>query len=401
MKIAQINITTNGSTGKIMRGIAEVAEARGHITQTYSPIRFARGNQGAFPALKGHTYWGSRLESFWHYYAGSLLGRNGLFSRRGTKQLIKNLKAFAPDVVQLHNLHAYCLHLPTLFRYFKKEQIPVVWTLHDCWSFTGNCAHFTLVNCDRWKTGCHHCPQPKTYPKMFIDTSKKMYRLKQHLFTALDNLTLVTPSKWLGDLAKQSFFAKHPVCVIHNGIDLSVFTPTTSDVRDRYNLHGKKIVLGVASGWSTRKGLDVFLELAKRLPDDYRVVLVGAGVSGHDRVVGIPRTEDQQELVALYSAADVFVNPTREDTFPTVNIEALACGTPVVTFKTGGSPEIADDTCGSVVEVDDVETMRQEILRICEQSPYSADACMRRAAQFDRHDRFLEYVQLYEEMNGQ
>ncbi len=401
MKIAQINITTNGSTGKIMRGIAEVAEARGHVVQTHSPIRFARGKRESFPALPHHTYWGSRLESFWHYYVGSLLGRNGLFSRSGTKQLIKDLKAFSPDVVQLHNLHAYCLHLPTLFRYLKKEQIPVVWTLHDCWSFTGNCAHFTLANCDRWKTGCHHCPQPKTYPKMVIDTSKNMYRLKQHLFTALDNLTLVTPSKWLGDLAEQSFLARHPVRVIPNGIDRAVFKPTASDVRRTYDLQDKTIVLGVASGWSMRKGLDVFSELAKRLPDDYRVVLVGAGAVGHDNIVGISHTEDQHELAALYSAAAVFVNPTREDTFPTVNIEALACGTPVVTFKTGGSPEIADDTCGSVVEVNDVDALQSEVLRIGEQSPYTADACVRRAAQFDQHDRFLEYVQLYEEMIGQ
>lgn len=398
MKIAQINIATNGSTGKIMRGIAEVAEARGHLTHTYSPVRFVRGEKAAFPALKGHTYWGSRLESFWHYYGGTLLGRNGLFSRRGTKHLVKELKRFGPDVVHLHNLHAYCLHLPTLFRYLKTEQLPVVWTLHDCWAFTGNCPHFVVANCERWKTGCHHCPQPKTYPKMYVDTSKKMYRLKKHLFTALHNLTLVTPSAWLKDLAEQSFLAKHPVRVIHNGLDLSAFTPTISDVRDRYDLHGKKIVLGVAAGWSTRKGLDVFVNLAKRLPDDYRVVLVGAGTGGHEHITGIPRTEDQRELAALYAAADVFVNPTREDTFPTVNIEALACGTPVLTFRTGGSPECVDTTCGSVVDVDDVDALQREILRICEQAPYTPEACVRRAAQFDRHDRFEEYIQLYEEV---
>ncbi len=402
MKIAQINIATNGSTGKIMRGIAEVAQARGHITHTYSPIQFVRGEKAAFPALKGHTYWGSRFESFCHYYGGTLFGRNGLFSRRGTKALVKDLKAFAPDVVHLHNLHSFCLHLPTLFRYLKKEQIPVVWTLHDCWAFTGHCAHFTLANCDRWKTCCHHCPQPKTYPKMYVDTSKKMYRLKKRLFTVLDNLIPVTPSEWLGALVEQSFLQDYPVRVIHNGIDLSVFIPTESDVRIRYNLQGKKVVLGVAAGWDARKGGDVFVHLAKHLPEEYRIVLIGAGASSvadaSDRILCIPCTENWQELAAWYTAADVLVNPTREDNFPTVNIEALACGTPVVTFRTGGSPEIADDTCGSVVDVDDVDALQREILRICEQSPYSAEACVRRAARFDMHDRFEEYIQLYEEV---
>ncbi len=402
MRVAAVNIATNGSTGKIMLGVAEVADERGHVTHTYSPIQFVRGMKETFPAIPHHTYFGSRTESFVHCYAGSLLGRNGLYSRKGTKQLIRELEAFRPDVIHLHNLHRFCVNLPMLFRYIKQHDIAVVWTLHDCWAFTGNCAHFALAGCDRWQTGCHHCPQPRVYPKMYVDTSKTMYRLKKQWFTGVRNLTVVTPSEWLKELAAQSFLQEYPVKVINNGIDLSAFTPTESTFRDKYGLQDKKVILGVASFWNDRKGLDVFVRLAEHLPDEYRIVLVGSGASAaaaaSDRIVHIPHTENQRALAGLYTAADVLVNPTREDTYPTVNLEALACGTPVVTFRTGGSPETIDETCGSVVEMDDIDALEREVVRVCSQAPYSAEACVGRARGFDMFDRFEEYVQLYEEV---
>ena len=279
-----------------------------------------------------------------------------------------------------------------------------VWTLHDCWTFTGHCPHFDMFGCDKWKTGCHHCQQPISYPKTRIDNSKHMYYLKKKWFTGVKNMTLVTPSQWLAGLTRESFLREYPVKVIHNGIDLSVFKPTESDFKETYHCQDKKIVLGVSFGWGDRKGLDAFLELAKRLPDDYRIVLIGTDENADSKlpenVISIHRTDNQVELAKIYSAADVFVNCTREDTFPTVNIEALACGIPVVTFRTGGSPEIIDGTCGSVVEKNDVDALEQEILRICTQKPFSSDACRHRAENFEMYDRFGEYIKLYEEMAG-
>jgi glycosyltransferase involved in cell wall biosynthesis len=229
-----------------------------------------------------------------------------------------------------------------------------------------------------------------------------MYRLKKQWFTGVKDMTLVTPSHWLADLVKQSYLKEYPVKVIGNGIDLSVFRPTHSDFRQRYGIAPeKKILLGVASGWSEKKGLDVFAELVKRLDDSYQIVLVGTNEIVDQQlpqgILSIHRTENQQQLAQIYTAADLFVNPTREDTYPTVNMEALACGTPVLTFRTGGSPEIPDATCGAVVEKDDVDAMEKEILSICRDEPYCKEACLKRAEQFDMNLNYKEYVQLYED----
>ena len=215
------------------------------------------------------------------------------------------------------------------------------------------------------------------------------------------DLTIITPSQWLADQVKMSFLKDYPVKVINNGIDLSVFKPTESDFRDRYGFVDKKIVLGVAFGWGHRKGLDVFIELSKRLPEDYRIVLVGTDDNVDKQlpanIVSIHRTQNQTELAEIYTAADVFANPTREEVLGLVNIESLACGTPVVTFKTGGSPECIDETCGSVVPCDDVDAVEMEIRRICEEKPYSIEACLARAKSFDMNEKFKEYVDLYKD----
>ncbi len=404
MRIAEINMLHKGSTGNIMLQIACVAREKGNEVKTYSPICFSRGNNATFPAIDEHTYWGSKMESCFHYYVGALLGKNGMFSRRGTKQIIDDLDKFKPDIIHLHNLHAFCINLPMLFEYIKKNNIKVIWTLHDCWTFTGHCPYFDIVKCDKWKTGCHHCPQPRIYPKMYIDTSKRMYELKQKWFCGVEDMTIVTPSQWLADLVKQSFLKDYPVKVINNGIDLSIFKPTESDFGEKHGLKDKKIVLGVAFGWGYRKGLDVFIELAKRLSDDYRIVLVGTDstvdASLPENIISIHRTDNQTELAKIYTAADVFVIPTREENYPTVNMESIACGTPVLTFRTGGSPEIIDESCGSVVDVDDVDAMGREIIRICEHKPYTAAACLERAKSFNMYDRFEEYVKLYEEVQN-
>ena len=231
-----------------------------------------------------------------------------------------------------------------------------------------------------------------------------MWKLKKYFFTGIENCTIVTPSQWLANLVKQSFLKNYPIKVINNGIDLSVFQPTESDFRERHNLANKKIVLGVAFSWDKRKGSDIFIELSKRLPCDYQIILVGTNSQLKKQlppnIISINRTQNQKELAEIYTAADVFANPTREENYPTVNMEAIACGTPVVTFRTGGSPEILDDTCGSIVDCDDIDSMEIEIRRICEQKPYTVEACLKRAKSFDMNDRFEEYVDLYKEIEN-
>lgn len=403
MRIAEINMLLSGSTGTIMLQIAKVAREHGFASKTYTPVLFFRGRKTELPSIPNHFYWGSRAEAFCHYYVGTLLGRNGMYSRKGTRQLIKDLEDFKPDIIHLHNLHMYCINFSMLFNFIKRNGIKVVWTLHDCWSFTGKCPHFTIAECDKWKSECHNCPQTRKYPKAYRDTSKIMYRRKKEWFCGVKDMTIVAPSQWLADLVEQSFLKEYPIKVINNGVNLSVFKPQKSDFREKYGLQNKKIILGVAFGWGYGKGLDVFIELSNRLDcEKYQIVLVGTDSETDkqlpDSIISIHRTGNQKELAEIYTAADLMVNPTREEVFGLVNVEANACGTPVLAFKTGGCPECIDEKSGSIVECDDVDTLEREILRICTTTPYSEEACVERAKKFDMNDRFEEYIELYKKV---
>ena len=402
MKIAQINMIPYGSTGKIMFQISETARKEGNEVRTFSTVPFDKNQKGITNLPDDHFIFGSFEENRFHYYIGSLLGRNGCFSHQGTQQLITLLEEFQPDIIHLHNLHKFCINLPILFRYIKRSNASVVWTLHDCWAFTGQCPYFTMVKCDKWKTGCHHCPQTGVYPKSRIDNSKRMYALKKQWFTGFENMTIVTPSQWLADLVKQSFLKEYPVKVINNGIDLHIFQPVPSDFRERNGIaKDKHLLLGVAFGWGERKGLDVFIELARRLDISYKIVLVVTDDQVDTQlpanILSIHKTQNQKELAEIYTAANLFVNPTREEVLGMVNIESLACGTPVVTFKTGGSPETIDKNCGSVVDCDDVDALENEIRRICTGKPYLQAACLQKAKRFDMNTKFEEYVKIYED----
>ena len=392
MKIVQINVTCGlGSTGKICTSVSELLSAEN--IENY--ILYVSG-KSSFPyGIKYASDKYIKLQAL----KSRIFGNYGFNSQYATKRLINELNRIKPDIVHLHNLHGHNCNLTMLFSYLKEKKIKLFWTFHDCWAFTGCCTHFVLSNCDKWKSECHNCPQYKKF-SWFFDRSRYLFNERKKYSQGLD-LTIITPSQWLADLVKQSFFRNNPIRVINNGIDLSVFKPTKSGFRAKNGLIGKKVILGVASIWGIEKGLDVFIELAKHLPDDYRIVLVGTDDNVDKRlssnIISIHRTQNQKELAEIYTAADVLVNPTREDTFPTVNMESLACGTPVVTFKTGGSPEILDETCGSIVDCDDVDALEIEISRICEEKPYAVEACLARAQKFDMNDRFKKYVDLYKE----
>jgi len=389
MKVLQINATCGaGSTGKICVAVSNLLTARG--VENY--ILYSHGSSTHPAGIK----YGSKS----YYKLGALcsriLGNYGFNSRIATKKLISEIKRISPDIIHLHNIHSHNAHLGMLFSYLRKSGIKLYWTFHDCWALTGYCPHFDMVGCDKWKSGCHSCPQRRCY-SWFFDRSAELYERKKELFSGLD-LTIVTPSQWLADIVKESFLGEYPVKVINNGINLDVFKPTESDFRERYGLRDKKIVLGVAFGWGERKGLDVLVELSKRLGDEYKIVLVGTNDEVDkqlpDNIISIHRTANQRELAEIYTAADVFANPTREENFPTVNMEAIACGTPVVTFRTGGSPEMLDSFTGSVVDKNDVDTMEREIIRMSGASRFK-EACVASCSAFEEKNRFEEYIKLY------
>ena len=405
MLIVEINAYSYGSTGNIMMQIAEQARKKGHKVITYSTIIFSGRNPAQKNEIPDHRYFSSYFENFLHYSFAQLTDGNGFFSILATFRLIHQLKKLNPDVVHLHNLHQFCINIPLLARYINKNKIKTVWTFHDCWAFTGHCMHFEHSGCNGWKTGCGNCPQRYYNPRSRVDWSKKIWKKKYRLFSMLDTLAIVTPSEWLARLVRQSFFCSCPVTVINNGINTNVFMPHGYGFKETNGFEGKYIVLGVSSDWGYSKGLDVFVRLAQELGTDYKVVLVGLNEhiakSLPECIFAVGRTSNKEELAKIYSAADVFVNPTREDTFPTVNMEALACGTPVVTFDTGGSPEILDSTCGVVVEKDDFDSLKRETIRICQERPFTIEDCVKRAGCFQEDKMFSSYLSLYESMiNG-
>lgn len=391
MKVIQINSTCGvGSTGKICVGISQLMTAGG--IENY--ILYSTRSNGFPLGIRCSGDSGLKLQAL----KSRVLGNYGFNSKKATRRMIAQLERIGPDVVHLHNLHGHDCDLELLFSYFREKRTKLIWTFHDCWAFTAYCPHFTMSKCAKWKQQCRECSQRREF-SWFRDRSRELYEKKKRLFTGLD-MTIVTPSRWLAGLVRESFLKDYPVKVIHNGIDLSVFRPSEGDFRKKYGLGDRKLLLGVSFDWGVRKGLDVFLELARRLPEDYQIVLVGTNDQVDrqlpKRIRSIHRTQNQQELAEIYSSADVLLNPTREENYPTVNMESLACGTPVLTFRTGGSPEMLDETCGSVVDCDDVDAMERRILQICTDRPYTREACLNQARNFDQTERFKEYLKLYE-----
>ena len=391
MKLVQINTTCGaGSTGKICVAVSELlnsADVENYIFYTFGKSEHSNGR-------KYMNAFDIKFQSL----KAKVIGNYGFQSKAATKRLIAELERISPNAVHLHNLHGHNIHLGELFTYFRNKRIKIFWTFHDCWAFTGYCPHYDMVGCDKWKNGCRNCPQRKNY-SLFFDRSERIYEKKKMLFREVD-LTVVTPSQWLANQVNQSFLKDFCVKVINNGSDLSVFCPQESNVRKKYNIEGKFVVLGVAFGWGVRKGLDVFIELSNRLDERFRIVLVGTNSEIDkklpDDIISIHRTNNQMELAEIYTAADVFVNPTREENFPTTHMESLACGTPVIAFNTGGCNEMLDETCGLVVEKNDVNELTKKIIMVCENRIFSTEACVSKAKEFDQNIKFNEYITLYE-----
>jgi len=361
VKVLEINsVCGTGSTGRIACQIADV------VVQNGGDARVAYGRSYYEKGCNVPSYRiGSDIDVKIHAGLSRITDRQGFYSKKATKRFIEYFRQYNPDIIHLHNIHGYYLHLPTIFNFLADFNKPVVWTLHDCWAFTGHCSHFDFVGCEKWKTGCHHCPQKTNYPKSILfDQSKRNWEEKRQLFTSIQNMTIITPSNWLAGLVRESFLGKYPVQVIHNGIDLDVFKPTPSTWKEDHGIT-KPIILACAAQWGQRKGFADVLKIAEMLPE-YQVVIVGIDSKQAknlpSNIVGIQRTNSVQELVKIYSAADVFINTTYEDNFPTVNLEALACGTPVLTYDTGGSPEtIEGSSFGYILPKGDISTLKYMI----------------------------------------
>ena len=405
-KLLQINpvIRTNTSTGRIMQEIGELAMANGW--ESY--VAYSGGRDGVKPCRSKLMPVGGKLDVAFHGLWTRFTDRHGLASWFATKKFISEIKELKPDVIHIHNIHGYFLNYRMLFEYLKEADIPVIWTVHDCWLYTGHCYYYSSIGCDKWMSGCGNCPQRTAFPaSWFIDRSKQNLKDKSEAFNSIkDKLTIVPVSEWIRGEMSRSILQNCHYQVIHNGIDLNIFDvqPDDKAVREKYGLGDKHIILGLASIWSKEKGWDDFMELSKMLNGDEVIVMVGVTEEQQKRlpenVVGIRRTENVRQLAELYSAAVAFVNPTWQDNYPTVNLESIACGTPVVTYRTGGSIEAVTEKTGYVVEQGDVKGLLEAVREIERKGnlEYKADCRAHALANFRKEDRYADYLKLYEDL---
>lgn len=362
MKILQINSVCGVTgTGRIAADLYHVGVRRGHECR----IAYGEHKYQNAPGDMQTMEIGTLRDCQAHALLTRLFDMQGFGSRRATKRFLQEVDAWQPDVIHLHNLHGYYINIELLFQYLKQKKVRVVWTLHDCWAFTGHCVYFQSVGCERWREGCHDCPLVRQYPaSMGIDRSRKNYLKKKELFTGLEDMTILVPSRWMEERVRRSFLKDYEIRVVYNGIDLTTYKPVPSDFRKRYGLEGCFLVLGVANVWEERKGLKVFLRLAQELGAGYRIVLVG--LSGEQiaqlppEILGLPRTDTAAELAAIYTAADVFVNPGREETFGLTVAEAMACGTYPIAYADTACAEVVEQGIGRAV-TGDVEELKKAI----------------------------------------
>ncbi len=398
MRVFELNtFCGKGSTGRIAAQIARLVEQEGGRCE----IGFGAGEPSSDTLDIAYRI-GVPAERKLHGAMRKLIDGEGLGSKTGTAKLIRHMESFKPDVVHLHNIHGCYLNHKLLFDWLRRCGLPIVWTLHDCWPFTGHCAYFDYAGCEKWRDGCNNCPQQRGYPVCYgIDRSSANYKRKRRLFTSLDKLTLVAPCEWMKKPLSASFMKDIPVRIVYNGVNAEVFKPTESGLREQYGIGGAKLLLSVASDWDERKGLRYLVEAAHKLGDAYRFVVLGLEDGQREtlpaNMLGLGRTESQAELAAWYTAADCLVNPTMEDNMPMVNPEALSCGTPIAAFDTGGCAEAVGEDCGAIVPKGDVNDLCEAIKRICSE-PKPTEACLARAARFDEKATFKGYIDLYREL---
>ena len=398
MKILQINSVCGiRSTGRICTDLAEVLEQNGH------ECKIAYGRESVPEKFQKYAVRiGSDFDVKMHALQSRIIDNSGFGSKRATEKFIEWVKEYNPDIIHLHNIHGYYINIEVLFKYLEKADKPVVWTLHDCWTFTGHCAHYSYAKCYKWQKGCFCCPQKRSYPtSMLFDFSKRNWEKKKTLFTSVKNMRLVTPSRWLANQVQQSFMSKYPVKAIPNGIDLTIFKPTQSDFREKNGLIGKKIILGVASAWGIKKGLNVFGDLSRILDENYKIVLVGISKKQKEKlppnILAIMRTNNVKELAEIYTAADVFLNPSREETMGLTTVESIACGTPVVVSNCTAVPEVVDESVGIICKKLDMQNIKDCIDTVLKKNIHPTQYCEK----YEKNKQYLEYIFLYKTIDKQ
>lgn len=393
MRIYQINVVCGtGSTGRIAVDLSRAIENAG------GTCRIAYG-RGTAPRDADTIKISNQFDLYYHAFMTRLTGKHGLYSKHATKKIIVDIQEYKPDIIHLHNIHGYYVNYKILFQFLKEYNKPVVWTMHDCWAFTGHCAHYEEIGCYAWQKMCENCVNLNSYPATWSSKNvEENFNLKKEMFSSLENLTIVTPSVWLAKQLNDSFMQKVHTITINNGIDLNLFKPYKGNQKELLFGKEKKVVLGVASVWTNSKGLEDFIRLREILDNEYLICLIGLNKEQieklPDGIVGIRKTANIEELVRYYSLADVFLNPTYEDTFPTTNIEALACGTPVITYETGGCPESILPECGAVVKTGDLEALACSLRKWCEKEK-PINECMQRARCFNKDMQYEKYIELY------
>lgn len=394
--LLQINVdANNGSNGAIARDLGSLVMKNGW--ESY--IAYGRDS---VPSTSRLIRIGGKLNVLFHVAISRIFDNHGLLSTVATKRFIRQIKSINPDIIHLHNIHGYYINYRVLFDYLRESGIPVVWTLHDCWPYTGHCSHFISAKCNRWKEGCHHCPLKSHYPKSILfDLSARNYQIKKTVFTSLPKMVITTVSQWMGEQASCSFLNKYPIHVIKNGIDTAVFRYSPGVVRERYKITAKFLLIGVAANWSQSKGLFDYYELQKSLNQDYQIVLIGLTPSQIDAlpegIIGIKRTENLQELVQLYSAADVVLNLSYAESFGLTTIEGMACGTPGIVYDNTASPELVTSETGIIVPTGNIEFVAKAVNDITAKGKdYYKENCQKRAHQhFDKDVIYSQYFQLY------
>jgi putative colanic acid biosynthesis glycosyltransferase len=392
--ILSINASNYGCTGTINSGILQMARENGYTAYSACPVdhiskKIKDENQ---------IYIGGRISRNVNQKLFMYTGCIDLGSRFATKSFLNRIDKLNPALIHLHNIHSNYINIKMLFEYCSIRNLPIIWTLHDCWPMTGRCTYFDLNGCEKWKSGCSACQFMYQTPVSRVDMCKRNWIYKRSIFEKYPQLTIVTPSNWLAGYVRQSYLKKHPIYVINNGIDLSSFSYRNGTIRTEYDLDDKYIIACVASSWEARKGFEYVIKVAEYF-ENTRILLVGSLKEAQKEklpknIIATGRINDRNKMQEIYSSADVFMNPTLDDNFPTTNLEALACGTPVITFKTGGSPEAVDNNSGIVVEQGDTEGLYAAV-QMAMSNCFTRKNCQRQAAKFSATQKYQEYVELY------
>ena len=397
--LVEINVSLNwGSTGIIAEQIGLEAEKNGWQVYMVHGARYK--NPSHFP----HIQVTSKIGEMFHWLLSILFDAQGLGSVISTRLLVRKLKKIKPSIIHIHNIHGCYVNYPILFKYLRESQISVVWTLHDCWAYTGHCAYYTSVNCENWKKECRKCCLHKDFPRSYIDNSRNNYLRKKHIFQSLDRMTIVPVTNWLANEVLQSFLKNKHIKVIHNGIDLNNFAYCKSNVRERYGIKARYMLLGVASGFDERKGLQDFNKLSEQLSEEYQIILVGGietscKISVGERILLLPMLSSRKELVEFYSSADILLSLSMAETFGLTIAEAMACGTPSIVYDNTAQPEIVSENTGCVVATGDIIELKKSVITICKKGKGAfMKPCRERAEMlFDKRVQCSQYVDLFED----